>query len=90
MSSDAFPQFLSGAIVMADLVAALFFLKFWHSSRDRLFLYFAGAFLILAAQRTLLTFATLDETLELMSYGLRAFAFILLIIGIADKNRATS
>jgi hypothetical protein len=32
---------LLGAIAMASLVAALFFLRFWRDTKDRLFLFFS-------------------------------------------------
>ncbi|HWJ94581.1 MAG TPA: DUF5985 family protein, partial [Telluria sp.] len=37
---------LTGAITMASLVIALFFLRFWRNTRDRFFLYFAASFFI--------------------------------------------
>ena len=40
-----------GAIAMASVVAALFFLRFWRDTGDRLFLIFAAAFFLLAATR---------------------------------------
>jgi hypothetical protein len=82
--------FFAGMMVMADLVAMVFFLRFWKSSGDRLFAYFAAAFFVLALQRTGLTLSTMDDTLELISYALRAVAFTLIIIGIVDKNRSTA
>lgn len=82
--------FFSGMIVMADLVAALFFLKFWKHSRDRLFAYFTAAFLVLAIQRSVLTLGDHSDVVELMTYALRALAFIVIIIGIIDKNRRTA
>jgi len=36
--------FFLGAIAALSLVAALFFLRFWHRTRDRLFLAFALSF----------------------------------------------
>ena len=41
---------LSGALVMACLVIGLCFLRFWKTSRDRFFLYFALAFWSQGAQ----------------------------------------
>src|SRR5512145_3334008 len=38
--------FLLGIIVTASLTAAVFFLKFWHQTRDPLFASFAAAFAI--------------------------------------------
>ena len=39
-------QLLAGAIAMASLIIALFFVRFWRASRDRFFLYFALSFAI--------------------------------------------
>ena len=44
---------LGGAIVMASLTIALFFLHFWKSTRDRFFLYFALSFALEAVNRIL-------------------------------------
>ncbi|MGH3995692.1 MAG: DUF5985 family protein, partial [Pseudonocardiaceae bacterium] len=42
---------VSGAILMGYAVAGLFFLRFWQQTRDRLFLIFGIAFIILGLQR---------------------------------------
>lgn len=83
MTSD----FVSGAIVMAYVVAALHFLRFWRDTRDRLFAFFASAFAALAVQRLLLEFLAARPGAELALYGLRALAFFALAAGIVDKNR---
>lgn len=44
-------QFIMGAIAMASTVAALFFLRFWRDTGDRLFAMFALAFLLLGITR---------------------------------------
>jgi hypothetical protein len=80
-------DFVSGAIVMAYVVAALHFLRFWRDTRDRLFAFFASAFAVLAAQRLLLEFFAARPGAELALYGLRALAFLALAAGIVDKNR---
>lgn len=79
-------EFLSGMLVMGDLVAALFFLRFWRQSRDRLFLMFAVAFTLLAVQRGVLT--TVPEQYAALVYGVRLLAFFLIMWAIWDKNRA--
>ena len=76
--------FTSGLLTMGYAVAALFFLRFWAQTRDRLFAYFAIAFLLLTAQRTLLTMTSLGDVL----YVIRLLAFVLIIIAIVDKNRS--
>jgi hypothetical protein len=44
-------QFLMGAIAMASTIVALFFLRFWRETGDRLFAMFALAFLLLGITR---------------------------------------
>jgi peptidoglycan/LPS O-acetylase OafA/YrhL len=79
--------FFSGAIAMAYLMVGLFFLRFWKRSRDRLFVFFAIAFWILALQRVGL--ALTSERLEddTFFYVIRLFAFVLILVAIWDKNR---
>jgi hypothetical protein len=84
--SGPFPAFLSGALTMGYLVAALFFLRYWRDSRDRLFVFFAASFTLLAVQRAVLALVPPTAALELPSYGLRLLAFLLILAAIADKN----
>jgi len=79
---------ISGAIVMGYVTAGMFFARFWKQSRDRLFLFFALAFFVLGAQR--LALALTSEIIEdtLWFYVVRLLAFVLILIGIADKNRS--
>ena len=44
-------HFVMGAIAMASAVVALFFLRFWRETGDRLFAMFALAFLLLGITR---------------------------------------
>jgi hypothetical protein len=80
-------DFVSGALALAYLVAATFFVRFFRDTRDRLFAFFTAAFLLLALQRLMLHLATRTPELETPSYALRALAFVLLIVAILDKNR---
>lgn len=80
-------EFLLGLIVMGCLVAGLFFLRFWRKTRDRLFAIFALAFWLLALNWTLLVMTSRDEARPAL-YAIRLLAFVLILIGIADKNRA--
>ena len=78
---------ISGAIFALDVVVALFFLKYWAASRDRLFAMFAAAFWILGIQRLLLaaTRAVFED--QAVFYSLRLLAFVIIIVAIVDKNR---
>jgi hypothetical protein len=80
---------ISGAIIMANVVVGLFFLKFWTRSQDRLFLIFALAFWVLALQRVLLALFAHEPGSHAFLYGIRLLAFVLILIAIVDKNRGT-
>lgn len=82
-------HFLLGATVVCYALAGLFFLRYWRRSSDRLFVMFAVAFWILAANR--LVFAIVGRTTEYASYLylVRLAAFGLVLFAIVDKNRQT-
>lgn len=77
----------NGTLAAFDVVIALFFLKFWRRTRDRLFALFAIAFALLALQRV--AFGLMREWGEAspLLYGLRLLAFLLILAAIVDKNR---
>ena len=79
--------FLSGALCMASLTIALFFLNFWRRTRDRFFLVFAGAFLLLMLERILLFAIGSSNEFAAYVYVVRLLAFVLIIAAIVDKNR---
>ncbi len=78
---------ISGAIFMGYAVVGLFFYRFWHDTRDRLFLIFASAFWILGLQRLALVLTR--DVLETQTglYLVRLAAFLLILLAIIDKNR---
>jgi hypothetical protein len=80
-------QFLSGALAMSGWIVALFFLRFWRVTRDRLFLFFFLAFLMLALNW--LGLALLPSVAESRHRVLllRLLAFVLIILGVIDRNR---
>lgn len=86
----ALNQFISGALTMGYVVAALFFLRFWRQSRDRLFAFFALAFGILALQRAALAFTTQTNENTLVLYLIRLLAFVIILLAILDKNRSNA
>jgi hypothetical protein len=83
---DLLNEFLLGAIVVACGVAGLFFLRFWRRTRDRLFLIFAVAFWTLGGNWLALAFINADEVRTWL-YAVRLAAFVLILLGIWDKNR---
>jgi hypothetical protein len=88
MNQFALADFTAGLIVMADLVAALFFGRFYRDSRDRLFLWFAAGFILLAIQRASLAAADLLPLNPIWYYVIRLVAFLFFLGAIVDKNRA--
>jgi hypothetical protein len=81
-------SFIYGATAMASVAIAVFFLRFWRDTRDRLFLLFAIAFTLQAVNR--LALATIDVTAENVPYlySLRLVVFGLIAFAVLDKNRS--
>lgn len=80
-------QFSWGMLAMASLVAGLFFLRYWKVTGDRLFAFFALAFAMLSINYLVLT--AVDPAFEArhLIYLIRLAGFLLIIVGIVDKNR---
>jgi hypothetical protein len=84
-------ELLTGAFIAFSLVAVVFFIRFWQESKDRLFLLFAAALLLLVGERIALTVMPIDPAQREVSsyvYLVRLVAFSLIIWGMIDKNRA--
>lgn len=81
-------QFMQGAVVMGCSIIGLFFLRFWRRTRDRLFIFFACAFWLLGINWLLLSFTRSDEPNTAL-YLVRLAAFIVILVGIWDKNRTS-
>ena len=79
--------FVLGAIAMASLTAALFFVRFYRETREPLFVFFAAAFGLEALNRTLLAFVPAPDDAAPHFYLVRAFAYSLIVVGILLKNR---
>jgi len=76
--------FMSGALMMGYCVAAMFFMRFWRLTHDRLFVCFAAAFTLLAVQRLVLIVWSESDLI----YLVRLCAFVIILAAIVDKNRA--
>jgi hypothetical protein len=79
--------FLSGAISMGYLVISLFFVRFWRSSRDRLFLFFSIAFGLLLIERVVRVAFDLESEWIPAVYLFRLLSFGMILYAIIDKNR---
>ena len=81
-------DFLSGLITAGYLVSGLFFLRFWVRTKDVLFLAFAAAFMLLAANQGLLVLSGIEAEDRTWLYLLRLAAFSLILWGIWLKNKS--
>jgi hypothetical protein len=80
-------DFLSGAVTIGYIVAALFFLRFWRKTADRLFLAFSIAFALLALNQGFAqALDVYNEPSNGFIYGLRVVGFLLILFAILDKN----
>lgn len=80
--------YLEGATTLASFAVAVFFLRYWRDTADRLFAVFAAAFALFGINRVVLQ--ALDESSEARTwaYALRALTFLMIIAAIVDKNLA--
>jgi hypothetical protein len=77
---------LTGAIAMASLVIAMFFLRFWRNSGDRFFLWFALSFGIEGAHRVYAALSYQDSEDSPLHYLIRLLAYGLILWAILEKN----
>jgi hypothetical protein len=80
---------LPGAITMGFAICALFFLRFWRTTRDRLFLGFSLAFFLLGIGQALLGLSIVPEEERSLLYLFRLAAFVTIIVSIWLKNGET-
>jgi hypothetical protein len=83
-------DFLAGAVMLACLAVALFFLRSRVRTGDRLFGFFALAFFLLALERWVLMLLSREHELRYFVYLIRLAAFVLIIVAIVDKSRSRS
>ncbi len=79
-------EYVSGAVTLGFLVAALFFARFWKRTRDRLFIAFAVAFVLLALNQALAQWLGAADERVGYTYLLRVIGFALILAAIIDKN----
>ncbi len=83
-------QMLVGAIAMASLVVSLVFLRFWRSTGDRFFLYFALSFFLQAFGRVVLGSSAIQDEDTPLFYLIRLVAYGLILLAIIQKNSGSS
>ena len=80
---------LLGAVIMGDVIAALFFVRFWKMTGDRFFLFFSASFLAIAVSRVVVDENIPPFGLETVGYFMRILSYLCIIGGILYKNRGT-
>jgi Family of unknown function (DUF5985) len=80
-------QFLLGALAMGFFAIAMFFARFFRRTADRFFAFLAIAFVIMSANQVALAVLGEDSEYHSWVYLLRLAAFVLILIGVYDKNR---
>ncbi|MHB8914348.1 MAG: DUF5985 family protein [Thiobacillus sp.] len=78
---------LAGAIIMASLTIALFFLRFWKSTHDRFFLFFSISFALEALNRLLIQLTIQQDEQQPLIYLIRLVAYSLILVAILQKNK---
>ncbi|OQW33637.1 MAG: hypothetical protein A4E19_03245 [Nitrospira sp. SG-bin1] len=78
-----------GALVMSDVVLALFFLHYWRMTRDRFFLFFTWSFVLGCASRLALAAHIGNDEFEPLVYLIRFFSYVIIVAAILDKNRVS-
>lgn len=80
-------DFLSGITVCSCWGAAVFFLRYWRDTRDRLFLLFAIGLFVLSLNWVALEIVRPVAETRHYFYVIRLIAFACIVAGIWDKNR---
>jgi hypothetical protein len=83
-------EYLSGAVTALYALIALCFFKFWKQKRDRLFLLFGWAFVLLALNQVGTTLLSATYERYGYIYVLRVLGFALILFAIVDKNTFAS
>ncbi len=82
--------YLYGAMSMAAFAITVFFFRFWQRTNERLFAFFSLAFFLLGIERVVLFLYYSEEFESATTYLIRLAAFIVIILGVIDKNRGKS
>jgi hypothetical protein len=81
-------EYIAGAVTLGFVVAALFFLRFWKRTGERLFVAFAVAFFLLALNQAAAQWLGAADERVGYTYLLRVLGFVLILAAIVDKNVA--
>lgn len=77
---------LAGAIGMASITIALFFLRFWRGTTDRFFLFFSASFFLEGCNRIFTAIFSGPGDQGEIYYLIRLASYVLILLAILDKN----
>ncbi len=80
-------ELLLGGIAMACFTITLFFLRFWKTTQDRLFLFLAASFFVEGLERVAIALVPHSGEHEPLFYLIRLISFVILLYGIGEKNK---
>lgn len=86
MSETVTSALFAGATTAGYIVIGAFFLRFWRRTRDALFLIFAIAFWLMAANQLAPSVLGIPRESQGGVFLLRLAAFVLIICGVLWKN----
>jgi hypothetical protein len=80
-------EILMGATAALSMVIGLFFMRFWHNTQDRFFLFLSASFLLQGIDRLLQhgDWQWPEDTAG--QYSLRILAYILILAAVLYKNK---
>jgi hypothetical protein len=82
--------FFNGISATASILAAVFFLRFWRETEDRLFACFALGFALLGVNWAALSLLSVPADTRHFVYLVRLGAFVAVLGGIVDKHLSES
>lgn len=82
-----FTASMLGALIAMSAIAAVFFLRYWRTTREQFFLWFAGAFATLGMSWALLAYDAAASEHTFYVYAIRMLGFGQILTAILLKNR---
>ena len=82
-----FDGFILGFVATTSLVASMFFLRFWHRTRDFLFIAFSIAFFFQGVTSTASVFLSQPNGVRTWLYIGQLCTYLLILAAILRKNR---
>ena len=86
MAPEALATAIGSATAMGCAVVGLMFLRYWRTTRDLLFVFFAASFWLMALNRIALVAVGEAHEATTLIYLVRFGAFLLIIFGVVLKN----